>query len=113
MQIKITDEQRERAGRYIHLTGDNDIDDITIQQLELLRQKVASGVSNDKVKPLLPEAFKTRLQWQIDGRNLQSFLELRSSKEALWEIRLLARAIFDNLPDTHKYLYEECMKDVS
>ena len=69
-----------------------------------------TGVSNDKLKYMLPEAFKTRLQWQIDGRNLQNFLELRTSKDALLEIQSLARAIYDSLPSEHKYLYEEYVK---
>jgi len=66
--------------------------------------------SNDIIKYILPEAFKTKLQWQIDGRNLQNFLELRTSKEALWEIRELAYKIFENLPDDHKYHFEDYIK---
>lgn len=69
------------------------------------------GRANDQVKYMLPEAFKTRLQWQIDGRNLQNFLVLRTSKDALWEIRLLAKAIYDALPSEHKYLYSEYVMD--
>jgi thymidylate synthase (FAD) len=37
-------------------------------------------------------------------------LELRSSKDALWEIQGLAKAIYNALPEEHKYLYEEYMK---
>ena len=66
-----------------------------------------TGISNDKLKYMLPEAFKTRLQWQIDGRNLQNFFELRTSKDALWEIRNLALAIYHALPQEHRYLYED------
>lgn len=69
------------------------------------------GLSNDQTKYCLPEAFKTHLQWQIDGRNLQNFLALRTSKEALWEIQQLARSIYDALPEEHKYLYSEYVMD--
>lgn len=84
---------------------------INMEQLDILRDKLNEGLSNDQAKYMLPEAFKTRLQWQIDGRNLQNFLELRSSKDALWEIRQLAREIYTALPSDHQYLYEEYMKD--
>lgn len=109
MQINITDEQRERAGKYIYLTGNNEVDDVTIAQLEMLRQKVANGMANDKVKPFIPEAYKTSLIMTINARSLQNFLELRSSKYALWEIRELAINIYNALPDDHKYLFKDCV----
>jgi len=71
-----------------------------------------SNQSNDIKKYMLPEAFKTSLIWQIDGRNLQNFLTLRCSNEALWEIRDLSKEIFDNLPDNHKYLYKGCVDEI-
>ena len=105
MQINITEEQRKRAGKYIYLTGDSSIDDVTIQQLDLLRQKVAEGTANDKVKPFIPEAYKTSLVWTINARSLQNFLELRTNKAALWEIRELAYELYNRLPEEHKYLF--------
>ena len=77
----------------------------TLKSLQEIRSNLKNGMSNDLVKYLLPESFKTRLQWQIDGRNLQNFLELRTNKDALWEIRQLAYAIYEALPSEHKYLY--------
>jgi len=107
MQIKITEEQRKRAGQYIYLTGDNTIDDITIHQLEMLRQKVAEGVANDKVKPIIPEAYKTALVMTINARALQNFLELRTSNHALWEIQDLAKAMYGVIPNDHIFLFEK------
>lgn len=80
--------------------------EINNRNVSTLRALIESASSNDYAKYMLPEAFKTRLQWQIDGRNLQNFFELRTSKDALWEIRNLALAIYDILPQKHKYLYE-------
>jgi len=34
-------------------------------------------------------------------------LALRTSKQALWEIRELAYDMFESLPDEHKYLFKE------
>jgi len=86
-----------------------EIDDMNVIQLKAIAY---SNKSNDIKKYMLPEAFKTSLIWQIDGRNLQNFLTLRCSNEALWEIRDLSKEIFDNLPDHHKYLYKGCVDEI-
>ena len=97
--------------KFIVKTGNDILDGNNILMLGILQNRMRSGLSNDIAKYCLPEAFKTRLQWQIDGRNLQNFLELRTSKDALWEIRILANKIFQNLPEEHKYLYSEYIKE--
>ncbi|MDD5787130.1 MAG: thymidylate synthase (FAD), partial [Campylobacter lanienae] len=33
----------------------------------------------------------------------------RSSKSALWEIRNLANAIYNALPNEHKFIFAECV----
>lgn len=71
-----------------------------------------SAISNDKLKYMLPESFKTRLVWTINARSLQNFLELRSSKHALWEIQELAKAIYKALPGEHKYLFKDCINEL-
>lgn len=65
--------------------------------------------SLDIAKYCLPESYKTELSWSINARSLQNFLSLRSSKSALWEIRDLANLIHQNLPDEHKFIYENCL----
>jgi len=92
--------------KYCVLTANTDVNFAIAKALSNLQQLIEDGVSNDIAKFALPEAFKTKLQWQMDGRNLQSFLKLRLAKDALWEIRLLAQAIKLALPDEHKYLFE-------
>lgn len=102
----------ERASKYLVLTNNFAIDLCAIGALDNVIELLNKGYSNDKVKYALPEAYATRLQWQIDGRNLQNFLELRSSKDALWEIRQLAIAIYQALPTDHQYLFTEYVKDI-
>ncbi|EOH7199259.1 FAD-dependent thymidylate synthase, partial [Campylobacter jejuni] len=49
----------------------------------------------------------------INARSLQNFISLRSSKSALWEIRNLANALFEALPQEHKFIFEHCLhKDI-
>ena len=67
-----------------------------------------SSISNDKLKYMLPEALKTSLVWTINARSLQNFLELRSSKHALWEMQDLAKAVYEALPLNHIYLFSHC-----
>ena len=89
-------------------TGNDEIDDAIENQLTILAN--LSG-SNDLVKYALPEAFKTSLVWTINARSLQNFLLLRTDKSALWEIRDLANKIFNQLPEEHKYLFVDFMKE--
>lgn len=101
------------ASRYLVKTSDKAVNYNSHYSLGLLQHQLKAGVSNDISKYCLPESFKTRLQWQIDGRNLQNFLALRTSKDALWEIQLLARSIYAALPEEHKYLYSDYVTDPS
>jgi thymidylate synthase (FAD) len=101
----------ERAQKYIVLTGNKEVDKYAVFQLDLLRENASKNIGNDIVKYNIPEAFKTKLQWQIDMRNFQSFLELRTSKDALWEIRDLALNLFYALPEGYRKLCEEYVKE--
>lgn len=99
----------ENVSRYIVLTGNELIDNVSIKALENLREILASTTTSlDIVKYCLPECYKTELTWSINARALQNFLSLRSSKSALWEIRNLANEIFNALPNEHKFIFENC-----
>jgi len=95
----------ERASKYIVLTDNDEVNRYSVMALENLRKLLVSGVPNDKAKYALPECYKTELTWTINARSLQNFLELRSDKSALWEIRDLAYEIYNSLPNDHKYLF--------
>ena len=96
--------------KYIVLTGDEDVDNMSILALENVRIMVQEGKPNDVSKYCMPECFKTSLVMTINARSLQNFLELRSSKHALWEIQLLARALYEAIPDEHKFLYDNIVQ---
>jgi len=97
--------------KFIISMNDIDLDDANITQLQEVQKLLQDGMSNDKVKYLLPEAYKTSLVMTINARSLQNFLSLRTDKSALWEIQDVARAMYDVLPDEHKYLFQEFIKD--
>jgi len=99
------------AKKYLVGTGKIRTDMMSVKALENLRQLLTLGYSNDIAKYCLPEAYKTSLVWTINARSLQNFLQLRTSKSALWEIRDLAYTIYNNLPEDHKYLFKECVNE--
>lgn len=95
----------ERASKYLVLTGVEMVDEMSLRALENLRLVLVEGISNDKAKYCLPESYKTELTWTVNARSLQNFLTLRSDKSALWEIQNLAHALYEALPEEHKYLF--------
>jgi thymidylate synthase (FAD) len=95
----------ERAGKYLVMTDNKKVNEMSIKALENLRLILKDGISNDKAKYCLPESYKTELTWSINARSLQNFLTLRSSKSALWEIQILAKKLYENLPSEHQYLF--------
>ncbi len=97
---------KDRAKRYIVFTGDNIVDNMSIKALENLRQVIKDGIPNDIAKYCMPESYKTSLVMSINARSLQNFLELRTSKHALKEIQDLAKALFEAIPNEHKFLFE-------
>ncbi len=80
---------------------------VMLNVLKNMKYALKDGYSNDVVKHCLPEAYKTSLVMTINARSLQNFIGLRSSKSALWEIQDLAKALYDALPEDHKYLFEK------
>lgn len=101
----------ERAMKYLVFTDTKLVDLASVEALERLRLALVAGTPNDKAKYCLPEAYKTSLAWTINARSLQNFLSLRTSKSALWEIRDLANAVFEALPEDHKYLFESFVQN--
>lgn len=105
-----SEEDFNRASNYLVLTDYMDVDVLSMEDLEKLRKILVIGVPNDRAKYCMPDSYKTSLVMTINARSLQNFLELRSSKHALWEIQLLARAMYEAIPDEHKFIYDNIMQ---
>lgn len=108
---ELKSEELLNTSKYCVLTTDEDVNENITRALEHLRSLLQQGLGNDVAKYCLPEAYKTALVWTVNARSLQNFLSLRTSKAALWEIRFLAYEVFNQLPEEHKYLFEEFIND--
>lgn len=106
-ELRDEDSISESKYKYIVKTKNEDINRDNMSSLFALQLRLQEGVSNDLAKYCIPEAYKTSLVMTINARALQNFLELRTSKSALWEIQDLARAMYEVLPEEHKYLFIE------
>lgn len=104
-------DHKKRAEKYLVMSDVEMVDEMSIRALENLRTVLVAGISNDRAKYCLPESYKTELTWSINARSLQNFISLRSDKAALWEIRDLAHAVHAALPEEHRYLFENSLKE--
>lgn len=103
-----TPDAYDRACKYLVMTTSEQTNIASILALDnLIEIMQNTNIANDQLKYCLPESYKTSLSWTINARSLQNFLSLRSAPSALWEIRDLANAIYNVLPDDHKFLFTE------
>ena len=82
---------------------------LQIYQLELLRAVIENGAKKDVAKYLVPDSYRTNIAWTINARSLRNFLNLRSAKNAHFEIRELAYTVYDKMPEEYKYLFTDCI----
>lgn len=101
----------DRIKKYVVLLDNEKIDINIVHSLQKLKDIISGGITNDLAKYIMPEAYKTSLVMTINARSLQNFLELRSSKHALWEIQDLAKAIYEAIPNEHKFLFDDIFKE--
>ena len=100
------DDDYELVSKFIVLTSNEMVNKASIRAINSLILILKSGVSNDLAKYALPESFKTDVTWSINLRSLQNFINLRSSKSALWEIQILSKEIMKSIPQEYSYLIE-------
>lgn len=87
------------------------IDDLNRDRLIIIKDLLnKTFVSNDEIKYLLPEAFKTEVMLTINARSLRNLLELRLSSKALKEFRELAKEIYKTIPETHRILFDDIVE---
>ena len=81
-----------------------------LEDLEtMILQCVKNGEANDEISLLLPQAWQYNLMASFSLGALQHFLKLRLKPDAHWDIRELAKKLYDAIPIEHRYLFEECL----
>lgn len=59
------------------------------------KKAIASGISKEQARFFLPLNIYSEMYWSCNARSLMSFLSLRNSEQAMWEIRQYAQALED------------------
>jgi len=109
-ELKDEESISENKYKYIVKTKNEEVNRSNLGSLFALQNILQDGVPNDIAKYCLPEAYRTALVMTINARALQNFLALRTDSHALWEIQDLARAMYDVIPNEHRFLFEEVVK---
>jgi len=107
MSINIDSDGYNAVKPYMYFTGNKQVDDASIVEMEILRRQVKTGIDNDYSKYNIPDAYLTEMSFTINMRALQHLLLLRTATSALEEYRILAKAIFNVIPDDHKFMLKE------
>jgi len=94
-------------GNKLHITGDLVVDFYANEALKSVSGILEKGVSNDLVKYASPEALMTKGIYTINARSIRNIFYLRTHRKALKEFRSLAGAMYDVLPDEHKFLFDD------
>ena len=95
-----------RAGKYIKLIGVEPVDIASLQMLDNIRELVSMNISSDYVKYALSESWLVNLTMTIRYPMLLNMIQLRISKDALWEFQELVNAMLQAIPDEHKSLFQ-------
>lgn len=71
------------------------------------------GLSNDELKPFIPEALRTTLCWTVNLRALNNFLQLRTDPHAFHEMRMLALEVQKVAKETEAgfLVYDDNLKE--
>ena len=70
-----------------------------------------SDYPNDELKYYLPEFWPTNLIITLNIREFRHILKLRTAPAALKEFRILARSMFNEVPEQFKYLLQDCVHE--
>lgn len=88
-------------------TGDDEVDSILKTHKMYIEHMIKKGKKNDVVSLMLPQAYQYRWLVKFNYRSLQNFLKLRLDSHAHFHIREVAEAMLDQIPEDHKYLFQE------
>lgn len=81
--------------------------DFIKQSKEIYKHIVSCGVKKEDARMLLPQGLETSLCVNFNFRSLRHFLKLRLDKMAQWEIRQVAREIYNICQENWGWLVED------
>lgn len=81
--------------------------DFIKQSKEIYKHIVSCGVKKEDARMLLPQGLETSLCVNFNFRSLRHFLKLRLDKTAQWEIRQVAREIYNICQENWGWLVED------
>ena len=88
-------------------TGNEYVDDCNEKIMEMIAEGVRRGVKNDDLSMALPQAYNYSWIVTMNIQSLQHLLSMRTPKTAHWDIREFAYAMAAQIPEEHKYLFQE------
>ena len=78
------------------------------EALKLYNDLLASGVSREQARMVLPQSTYTEYWATANLLNIIKFLRLRLASDAQWEIRMMAQAMAEFVHDKFPETYETC-----
>jgi len=92
-------------------TGNELIDNLNIEHMEKLKKILQeNSIPNDIAKYGIVESYKVKEQISFNFRSFREFLKLRISHKALWEIRDLANAMYEQIPKSYHIFFEDIVE---
>lgn len=88
------------------------INEMLQEIMDIVDDAIEEGFSNDDISMLLPQAYQYSCIVTMNAQAIQHFLSLRTKKDAHYDIRDLAYAIYEQIPSEHKYLFKEFLYEV-
>ena len=80
------------------------------QAFEAYKAALDSGVAKEQARFFLPVNIYSEMYWSCNDRSLMTFLALRNSPKAMWEIQQYAQALErlfqEKMPVTYQYFIE-------
>jgi thymidylate synthase (FAD) len=78
-----------------------------LQSYEVYARLTELGVKKEDARFVLTNAAETKLYWTTNARSLRHFFVMRLDRSAQWEIRELARMVFDEVMKVAPELFED------
>ena len=92
---------------FFEKTGDHEVDLQLSKWKETIQDMIDLGKKNDITALMLPQAFIYKFQVKFNARSLQNFFELRLARTAHYHIQEVAQAMYDVIPEEHKFLFDK------